>query len=83
MAVLTAIYLLAANGLQWWKSDLGSVERFAYSRIFDGITFAGSLMLLLGLAEPQVISALGSTKPFLFFAAFAGLVYALHALRPR
>jgi hypothetical protein len=83
MAILTALYLLAANGIQWSKSDLATVEKFAYARIFDGITFAGSIVLLLGLAEPRVLAAIGSTKPFLFFAAFAGIIYSLHALRPR
>lgn len=83
MAILTAVYLVTATILQYKHGGWVSIERHAFSRVFDGITLGGSIILLVGLVEPKVLTALGSPKPFLFFAAVAGIIYALHALRPR
>lgn len=80
---MTAIYLALSTYLQYGHGGWAAIEKHAFARVFDGITLAGSTILLIGLVEPKVLTALGSTKPFLFFAAIAGIIYAIHALRPR
>jgi hypothetical protein len=83
MAILTAVYLLVAYGIQWKTKGFSDQDRFALTRVFDATTFAGSIMLLLGLMSPAVLVAIGSTKLFLLIAGFGGAVYGLHALAPR
>ena len=83
LLILSVLYLGAAYYFQYRKDKGIGDERFALPRIFDAITFSGSLMLLLGMAVPRVLQAIGSTKLFLLTAGLAGLVYGLHALRPR
>lgn len=51
--------------------------------VFDAGTFAISVMLLWGVFDADVLSAIGSTKPFLLVASFFGILYGLHALGPR
>lgn len=50
--------------------------------VFDAGTFAISAMLLWGVLDPRILSAIGTTKPFLLVAGFFGVLYALHALKP-
>jgi hypothetical protein len=83
MAILCVLYLGAAYYLQYKKDKGFGDERFALPRVFDAITFSGSLMLLIGMAAPKVLHAIGSTKLFLLTAGLAGFVYGLHALKPR
>jgi hypothetical protein len=83
MAIITAVYLLLAYGIQYKLKGFANQDRFALTRVFDATTFAGSAMLLLGLLSPAVLTALGSTKLFLLIAGFGGTVYGLHALAPR
>jgi uncharacterized membrane protein len=78
MAMLTAVYILAAGILHW-----RSFDRKLYQRISDSIMFSTSFLLLLGLMHEKTLLALGSTKPFLFFAGMIGLMTTLYALRPR
>lgn len=54
--------------------------RFFASKMFDGATFAVSVMLLIGIFEPGVLTLLGTTKPFLVIAGLAGLGFTIHAL---
>ena len=51
--------------------------------VFDAGSFAISCMLLWGVLDPSVLTAIGSTKPLLLIAGFFGVLYALHALVPR
>jgi hypothetical protein len=83
LLVATIGYVGVAGGFQWWATNLETVEKYSIGRIFDGITFSSSLLLLGGLIDQPLLTALGSTKPFLFFAGLAGAIYSLHALRPR
>lgn len=77
------LYMAAAHVI-YFRSKIAKVEisRFSMSKVFDSATFAGSLILLMGIFEPTVLAAIGSTKPFLLLAGFAGIVYSLHALNP-
>jgi hypothetical protein len=83
MAIITAIYLALAYGIQFKFKGFTNQDRFALTRVFDATTFAGSVMLLFGLMSPPVLVAIGSTKLFLLIAGFGGTVYGLHALAPR
>jgi hypothetical protein len=83
MAIITAIYLLLAYGIQYKIKGFAGQDRFALTRVFDATTFSGSIMLLFGLLSPSVLIAIGSTKLFLLIAGFGGTVYGLHALAPR
>lgn len=83
MAVVTALYLAIAYLVQFAFKGFKGQEAFVLTRIFDAATFAGSLLLLWGLVSPVVLAAIGSTKAFLLVAGFGGVIYGLHALKPR
>jgi len=76
-----ALYFLVGLGLDLFRGrrrrDYG---RVVIERSFNAATFAGSFMLLLGIIFPEVLTAIGSLKPYLLFASFTGLWYALWAL---
>ena len=50
--------------------------------VFDSATFAASVVLLLGFVDNAVLTALGSTKPFLLVAGLAGACYGVYVLVP-
>jgi len=83
IAVITAIYLAVAYSIQYFKKGFQAQDAHQMTRIFDGTTFAGSIMLMLGFFYPTVLKAIGSTHAFLLVAGFGGIIYGLHALRPR
>ena len=83
MAVLIGSYLVVAYAIQFWFKGLSNQDKHTLTRVFDATTFAGSVMLLLGVIEPTVLNAIGSTKLFLLVASFAGIIYCLHSLKPR
>ena len=79
-----AVFLIVAYLARWWRTgSIGGMEnQFVLTRIFDGATFAGSLMLLAGIMDDDLLKLLGNTKPFLLVAGLAGLIYSLHTLVP-
>ena len=78
-------YLVVAYIVRWWRTGaVGNIEnQFVLTRIFDGATFSGSLMVLAGIMDDNLLKLLGNTKPFLLVAGLAGLIYSLHALAPK
>lgn len=82
LMVLMVGYLLVAYLFSWCRGHLKDGSRFALNRIFDAATFSTSLLLLLGIVYPGVLTAIGNTKPFLIIAGLGGFVYSLHALWP-
>jgi hypothetical protein len=82
MAVLAIIHIVIASILQVRATDLDTLEQQVLRRIFESVVFATSVTLLVGLMNEQVLRALGDTRPFLFVAGLAGLVYTVFALRP-
>lgn len=54
--------------------------KFFMTKMFDGATFAVSVLLLAGIFSPPLLTLLGSTKPFLVIAGLAGLGYTAHSL---
>jgi hypothetical protein len=52
-------------------------------KLFDGVTFAGSLMLMIGVIyDDQVLKLIGDTTLYLVIGGVAGLGYAIRALVP-
>ncbi len=80
VAYLTAAYVIRSIAP---KKPGNDDNRFLLTRIFDSATFSGSLMLLLGIVDDDILKLLGSTKPFLLVSGLAGIIYSLHALNPR
>jgi hypothetical protein len=83
IAILMTVYLLVGYTVEVTSSRQWPDARFIMARVFDAGTFAGSLLLFIGIFEPTVLEAIGSVKPFLLIAALAGILYSLHALAPR
>lgn len=81
MLGLMALYVVMGLGLDLSRRrphrDYGKV---IIGRSFNAATFAGSLLLLLGIVFPEVLKAIGSLKPFVLFASFVGLWYSTWAL---
>jgi hypothetical protein len=46
------------------------------ARLSDAATFAGSLLLLVGIVHPATLKAVGDTTGFLVIAGVGGLLYA-------
>jgi hypothetical protein len=52
------------------------------SNVFESATFAGSFVILLGIHDPNVLTLIGNTKPFLMIGGLSGVVYSVHAIFP-
>jgi len=50
--------------------------------LFDGLVFANSVMLLLSVYEPGILSLLGNTRAYVFIAAFGGFYFVGRGLWP-
>jgi hypothetical protein len=75
------LYFCTALGIDWARRrrrrDGG---RVAIERCFNAATFANSIILLAGIFSPEIFKAIGSIKPYLLYAGFTALWYALTAL---
>jgi uncharacterized membrane protein len=81
--VLTAVHLLVGYAIEIATRREWPDTGLIITRVFDASTFAGSTLLLIGIFVPSVLKAIGSVKPFLLFASFIGVIYSIHALKPR
>lgn len=70
---LFAVYLFARKGLARLH---GGVAATNMARLSDAATFAGSLLLLAGIVNPETLKAVGDTTVFLIIAGIGGLFYA-------
>jgi uncharacterized YccA/Bax inhibitor family protein len=78
---LMVAYLVIVYVACWFKTgNISNENRFVLTRIFDGATFSGSLVLLGGIVDDDLLKLLGDTKPFLLIAGLAGLIYSLHSI---
>ena len=78
---LMAAYILAAYVLAYLLSAPAKDPGLSIiERVYNAATFALSFMLLLGIADADVLKAIGTVKPFLLFGGFAGIVYSCRAL---
>lgn len=81
-ALLMAIYLAIVCLTHWrLKGNFSAFE--LVPKVFNSVTFSTSIILLMGVFYPAVLTAIGTTKPFLLVAGFIGLGYGLMALRPK
>jgi len=77
-------YLLITFCLNGWRfKSIHHPRKEIIVHVFDSATFATSFLLLAGIFSPPVLTALGSTKPFLLIAALAGLLYSIGIWFPR
>ena len=53
------------------------------THVYEAATFAGSIMILMGIFEPPVLVLLGNTMIFLVIAGIGGLLYSIGAFFPR
>ena len=79
VAYVVAAYLICFSRAALHRGILPS-PRFATTRLFDAATFAASLLLLTGVADPAVLALIGNTKPFLIVAGLAGTLHTVHEL---
>ena len=79
---LMTVHLVLAYGIQIIHLRGLPDAALILPKILDAGTFATSVLLLSGLFVPKVLAVLGSMKPFLIVAAFAGINHSLHALAP-
>ncbi len=77
-------YLLIAFILNFRRyQSIHHPQKEMMVHVFDASTFAGSAVLLVGIASPDVLREIGDTKPFLLIASLAGLVYSLSIFFPK
>jgi hypothetical protein len=81
-AGLMAVYLVVSYPIYRVKTGHWGRRSIVGSKVFDAATFAASILLLIGIAYPKVLTAIGSTKGYLLVAGFCGLLNSLHALFP-
>jgi uncharacterized membrane protein YdcZ (DUF606 family) len=76
-------YLVTAYGIVFarlGREGFSLSGQAMVSRVFDSATFAGSVVLLIGIVNRDVLAAIGNTKPFLLIGGLVGIVYSLHAI---
>lgn len=58
-------------------------HEFMLTQIFNGITFAGSVTILWGILDPEVMKIIGDTTMFLLIGGIAGTLFSLRQLTKR
>ncbi|WP_372424651.1 hypothetical protein [Salinarimonas chemoclinalis] len=80
VAVGYAIELIRSSRMS--KSAGGKSLGGGLKRVFDGLTLAVSILLLVGVVYPSVMALIGDTRLFAIVAGLAGVLYSLHAFVP-
>jgi hypothetical protein len=76
-----AAHLVAAYVLgHWLQNATKDPGQLIIERTYNSATFAASAMLLAGVVNADTLKALGTLKPYLLFAGFAGAAYSIRAL---
>jgi hypothetical protein len=87
ISVLLCLYLVVAYSVHLIRCyRCGDYKRHAEhaKKLFDGVTFAGSLMLMIGvLYDDTVLKLIGDTTLYLVIGGVAGLGYSIRALIPQ
>lgn len=81
--VLTGMYLALSytiHGCRCYLREDYSLPAHHAKRLFDGVTFAGSIMLLIGIFNPPVLDLIENKSLYLAIAAAAGLGYSIRAI---
>jgi hypothetical protein len=66
-------YIVIRKGVARLRGTTASTNM---ARLSDAATFAGSLMLLVGIVHANTLKAVGDTTGFLIIAAVGGVFYA-------
>ncbi len=67
------LYMLVRKGVARLRGARAATNM---ARLSDATTFAGSLLLLVGVVHPATLKAVGDTTGFLIIAGVGGLLYA-------
>jgi hypothetical protein len=78
--LLMIAYAAVAYGIGFFRASKVEGSRLVFDRTFNAATFSSSVMIFLGIIYPEVLRAIGNLKPYLLFAALAGLGYSIRAL---
>jgi hypothetical protein len=86
LSALLVSYLCVAyaiHGLRcYWYNKFSAKAEHA-KKLFDGVTFAGSTMMMIGVIfESRVLDLIGDTTFYLVIGGVAGIGYALRSLFP-
>jgi hypothetical protein len=71
------LYMFARKGVARIRGHRAPTNM---ARLSDAATFAGSLLLLVGIVNPVTLKAVGDTTGFLIIAGVGGLLYAVEQL---
>jgi uncharacterized membrane protein len=67
------LYMLVRKSVARLRGGIASTNM---ARLSDAATFAGSLLLLVGIINPATLKAVGDTTGFLIIAGVGGVLYA-------
>jgi uncharacterized membrane protein len=70
---IVVVYILTRKGVARLR---GGTAPTNMARLSDAATFAGSLLLLLGVLHPSTLKAIGDTTAFLIIGGAGGFFYA-------
>jgi hypothetical protein len=77
---LIVVYVVVSSLVYWARGGRHFATHIP-SLAFDSVLFAGSILLLIGIAiDRTVLRLLGDTTWFLLTAGTVGVIYALHAI---
>jgi hypothetical protein len=82
MLVLITVHMGVAALLHWLRPTRSSRKRELITYIFEGSSFAGSVLLLIGIFDDTVLRLIGGTKTLLMVAALTGIAYSAKSVLP-
>jgi uncharacterized membrane protein len=74
---IVIVYTLVRKGIARFR---GGIAPTNMARLSDAATFAGSVLLLIGIVHPATLKAIGDTTGFLIIGGTGGLFYAAEQL---
>ena len=85
MFVLAIAYMVVSFAIAGLcgRRELDERRHFYMYVVYDAVTFAGSVTLLMGILDANVLKLLGYTTVFLLIAGIAGVAHAMQSLWPR
>lgn len=73
---LAALYVIVAYAVEFGRArHHANSGLHAMHRIFNSGVFAGGIVLLIAVIDPDVLAIIGDTSNYLIFAGFAAVVY--------
>jgi hypothetical protein len=86
LSALLIGYLIVSYSIHgvrcWWNNNFKAKADHA-KKLFDGVTFAGSSIMMIGVIfESRVLDLIGDTTFYLVIGGVAGIGYAVRSLFP-